>query len=139
MGRGGPKAAAFKATSLSPSRKAMNHIDITRRGQCLCARLAGDFADNAARDIDAALLGVAEAPTLVLDLSDAASLGGAGIAYLIRLQTRLSTRGGTLFLHALSDAVAQELAIRDLTDFFRVVEEWDEDMGEEMLPLLAVR
>jgi hypothetical protein len=38
-----------------------------------------------------------------------------------------------------SEPVAQELAIRDLTGFFRVVEEWDEDMGEEMLPLLAVR
>ncbi len=44
------------------------------------------IADNAARDIDAALAGVAEAPVLLLDMSEAASLGGLGIAYLIRLR-----------------------------------------------------
>lgn len=128
----------FSPTALSP-RTLMNHIDVTRRGQCLYVRLTGEFAENAARDIDAALAGVGREPVLVLDLSGATALGGAGIAYLIKLQTRLATMDGALFLHALSDHVTQELAIRELTGFFRVVQEWDEDMGEEMLPLLAAR
>lgn len=117
----------------------MNHIDVTRQGNCIFARLSGEFAADAAADLDAVLAAVSGAATLVLDLSLAARLGGAGISYLIRLQTRLATRNGALFLRNVSVGVAKELVMRDLSGFFRVVEEWDDDMGDEMLSLLAVR
>jgi anti-anti-sigma factor len=117
----------------------MNHIDVTRHEQCLHIRLTGEFASNAARDIDAALAAVSGSPTLVLDLSGTTFLGGVGTSYLVKLQTRLSTLGGGLFLNNVSESVASELAMRDLTGFFRIAEEWEEDMGEEMLPLLAAR
>jgi len=117
----------------------MNHIDVTRQGQCIYVRLTGEFARNAAVDMDAVLAAVSGPPTLVLDLSDADHLGGPGIAYLIKLQTRLSTLGGALFLRDLSESVTTELVMRDLSGFFRVVDGWDDDMGEEILPLLAIR
>jgi anti-anti-sigma factor len=117
----------------------MNHIDVTRQGNCVFVRLTGDFAGDAAGDMDAVLAAVSGAPTLVLDLSEASRLGGAGISYLIKLQTRLSTLGGALFLRNVSANVARELVMRDLSGFFRMVEEWDDDMGDEMLSLLAVR
>lgn len=117
----------------------MNHIDATRQGQCVYVRLTGEFARDAADDMDAVLAAVPGAPTLVLDLSAADHLGGVGIAYLIKLQTRLSTRGGELFLCNLSGNVSTELAMRELSGFFRVVDGWDADMGEEILPLLAAK
>jgi anti-anti-sigma factor len=117
----------------------MNHIDATRQGNCLFVRLVGEFATDAAADMDAVLAAAPAASSLVLDLSEATRLGGLGISYLIRLQTRLSTQGGSLFLRNVAANVARELVMRDLAGFFRVVEEWDDDMGDDMLSLLAVR
>ena len=116
----------------------MSRIAINTRHGVLWARTDGPLGNATARELETAVL---EAATVgrfavsVLDLTDTPTIDSSGVGALVRLQTALATKGRRLILANPLPAVADELRLRDLHDFFQLSRNIHPEMDQEELLL----
>ena len=104
----------------------MSHIAIANSNGVLWASVNTVLTAPLAREMEAAVIEAATLgryPVVVLDLTAVPTIDSGGVGSLVRLQTALSTKGRRLILANASQAVADELRLRDLTGFFLL--SWD--------------
>jgi anti-anti-sigma regulatory factor len=118
----------------------METFRIERRGGALWARVFSGLDEALVRDMGSSLretLADGGFQFVVLDLTHSPSVNSAGFGFLVKLQTALTTRGMRLFLGNPGPAILEELEVRDLSAFFAVLDQLDEDADEAELELYA--
>lgn len=118
----------------------MSHITIANHNGVLWTSVSAVLASPLAVELEAAVLEAANLGhhvVIVLDMEQVPAMDSSGVGALVRLQTALATRGKRLILANPRPAVADELRLRDLNDFFLL--SWDicPEMDQEELLLAS--
>lgn len=118
----------------------MSRIAISSRRGVLWVRIEAVLGASLAIELETAVLEAAQVgqfPVTVLDLSAVPAVDSSGVGSLVRLQTALATRGRRLILANPLPAVADELRLRDLHDFFQLSRNIHPEMDQEELLLAS--
>lgn len=118
----------------------MESFRIERRGGALWARVYSSLDEALVRDMGSSLrdiLADGGFQSVILDLTHSASVNSAGFGFLVKIQTALTTRGIRFFLGNPGPAILEELEARELSAFFTVLDQLDEDADETELDLYA--
>lgn len=112
----------------------MDAFHIESRGRALWARVFTQIGEIQAQELGISLSKALQKggfQFVALDLEHCPGLSSAGFGFLVKLQTMLTTRGRRLFLVNPSEDVLNELALRDLGEFFAVLDGTDEEADSE--------
>jgi len=93
---------------------------------CLVGRYSGEITMEITQDFKRAVEKALEdhqAACLVLDLSGVSFMDSSGIGFLVACNTRLQTSGRVLAIMSPSPQVRKTLALVQLLEFFRVLED----------------
>lgn len=111
----------------------MSHIAIANHHGVLWARLDTVLAAPLALELETAVIEAANLgryAVVVLDMGQVPAVDSSGVGALVRLQTAMATKGRRFILANPQAAVADELRLRDLDDFFLL----SRDIHPDMLP-----
>ncbi len=118
----------------------MDAMHLEARGRSLWARVHARVDEPLAQQLGQAVfaaLGKGGFQFVAAELSGCPGLTSAGFGFFVKLQTALTTRGMRLFLVNPPKSVQDELKLRDLGEFFAVLEDIDENADDEELELFA--